>query len=506
MKNKLAVVIIVGSNEISMRISQKSKNLVKTIENLKHNLNLGRDTFVSGSLSFENINKICSILNGYLKVISQYKVEINEIEAVGTTAIREAHNHDYVLDQIRIVTGLNLKIIDDRSEKLYNFQLIDYYANEEMKNSSIMVNIGSGNVALLHYENGKTAHFDTVRFGALRLSEILGHLTTNFSSIIDDYLGNFIKNLHYLNESKPKYFIASGHEVQLIASLCGTAFNREFANINLKKFNDLYKFVTEKSLEKISDTYDLNIEKVELLVAQVAMLYKILKVSQSEVFLVTRVDTIDAFTINKLYNQMFEKIIKEFNQNNLEAVRLISKKYKINKVHTDSVEKFALKIFDKMKKIHGMGQIEKKLLSTAAILHDIGKFVNYNDHEYHSYNLINGLDISILNIDELEVVANIALYHGKRTPTYTDDSYMRLPSETRVLISKLTAILRMADSLDKCEDGKVSDIDIKVESNKIVVTAICNQDMDLERWTFNVKSRFFEDVFGLKPIIKLKRV
>ncbi len=504
--DKLAVIIIVGSNEVSMKISQKSRNLIKTIENLKFNLNLGRDTFVDGSITFENINKICSILKGFLKVTAEYKIDINDIEAVGTTAIREALNKDYVLDQISIETGLNLKVIDDSTEKLYNFQLIDYYANEEMKNSSLLVNIGSGNVAILHYENGKTAHFDTVRFGALRLSEVLGHMRSNFNAIIDDFLGNFIKSLHYLNNCKAKYFIASGHEVQMISKICGTPFSQQFSTIDLKKFHETYKFVTEKSMEKISDTYDLSLEKVEILIAQVAMFHKILTESNAKIFLVTNIDTIDAFTMNKLYNQMFEKIIKHFNKNNLEAVRLISTKFMISRTHTDCVERFALKIFDKMKKIHGMGLVEKKLLSTAAILHDIGKFVNYNNHELHSYNLIKGLDISNLNYDELEIVANISLYHGKNTPSFNDENYKKLPSKTRVLVSKLTAILRIADSLDKCEDGKVSDIELKIVENSIIITAICNETMELERWTFNTKSKFFENVFGLKPIIKLKRM
>jgi exopolyphosphatase/guanosine-5'-triphosphate,3'-diphosphate pyrophosphatase len=167
---------------------------------------------------------------------------------------------------------------------------------------------------------------------------------------------------------------------------------------------------------------------------------------------------------------------------------------------------FAIKIFDKMKKIHGMGQREKLLLQLGAILHDIGKFINLSNHHRHSYDIVAGSDIVGLNQLEVEIVANLTLYHSTVLPSLSDGIYGKFDLYNRVLVSKLTAILRLADALDRSHTQKFKEIDVLTTDGELLITITTDKNTDLEQWSFKEMGRFFEEVFGIKAVIRKKKV
>jgi exopolyphosphatase/guanosine-5'-triphosphate,3'-diphosphate pyrophosphatase len=153
-----------------------------------------------------------------------------------------------------------------------------------------------------------------------------------------------------------------------------------------------------------------------------------------------------------------------------------------------------------------MGPREKLLLQTAAILHDIGKFMNLSHHYRHSYEMITGAEITGLNQLETEIVANLAMYHSHRQPGPLDANYTRLDLYNRVLVSKLTAILRLADALDRSHTQKFDEIDVKITDAELLITISTDENIGLEQWSFKYKGAFFEEVFGIKAVIRQKKV
>ncbi|MCC8097472.1 MAG: phosphatase, partial [Eubacterium sp.] len=104
MNKKITAVIEIASNELRLKIGEKKGEGYKLVESLSYPLSLGRDTFHYGKISFESICKAAEIINGFLQVSREYGVE--HISAIATTAVREAANKEYVLDQIKVKTGL----------------------------------------------------------------------------------------------------------------------------------------------------------------------------------------------------------------------------------------------------------------------------------------------------------------------------------------------------------------------------------------------------------------
>jgi exopolyphosphatase/guanosine-5'-triphosphate,3'-diphosphate pyrophosphatase len=79
---------------------------------------------------------------------------------------------------------------------------------------------------------------------------------------------------------------------------------------------------------------------------------------------------------------------------------------------------------------------------------------------------------------------------------------MTLSPEDRVRVSKMAAILRVADALDRAHQGKIRDIRALIEDERVIINALGPQDLTLERWGLNRKADMFQQVFGRKIVLE----
>ena len=108
----------------------------------------------------------------------------------------------------------------------------------------------------------------------------------------------------------------------------------------------------------------------------------------------------------------------------------------------------SLRLFRELQPEHGLGPHEEGLLRTAALLHDIGFFVNIGSHHKHSMYLIANSDLFGLSREDMRFVALIARYHRRSPPRMSHEEFAPLTRAQRITVSKQAAILRVADALD----------------------------------------------------------
>ena len=142
------------------------------------------------------------------------------------------------------------------------------------------------------------------------------------------------------------------------------------------------------------------------------------------------------------------------------------------------------------------------MLKIAAILHDIGKYVTLRRHYFYSYRLIISSDIIGFSEDERALIANIAYYHSRGTPSVNDDNISSLKPEQMMTLAKLAAIIRLADAVDRSHLQKATIRDIILTGEDLIITVTAKQDISLEEWTFIDKADFFANVFGIKATLQ----
>jgi len=140
----------------------------------------------------------------------------------------------------------------------------------------------------------------------------------------------------------------------------------------------------------------------------------------------------------------------------------------------------------------------------AAMVHDVGSYIDPHQHYLHSDYILQATELTGLTDDEKKMIALISRYHSAQTPSKDLRHFEHLQLEQRLLVSKLSAILRIADALDDGRKQKIDKISISIKNPRVIITCYAHDDLFLENWVFAQKAEFFKEVFGLTPAIKLR--
>ena len=166
--------------------------------------------------------------------------------------------------------------------------------------------------------------------------------------------------------------------------------------------------------------------------------------------------------------------------------------------HAKQVEEYAVKLFDAICSIEVFSEREKLYLKIAALLHDIGYCVEKKSHHKHSMQIILDRGLEGFSDDEIRIIANIARYHRAAYPDETKHfEFASLTEEQKVLVKRLSAILRIADGMDKPHKNLILRIELKETEGSFdfyIKTIGFKPKLDMAK----EKSSLFELVYGKK--------
>lgn len=187
------------------------------------------------------------------------------------------------------------------------------------------------------------------------------------------------------------------------------------------------------------------------------------------------------------------------------ASKNLAERYQSYSGHTESVLSTSTVIFDALKKVHGLGKRERLLLQVASILHDCGRYVSLTNQSECSYQIITASEIIGLTELEREIVAGTVKYNSLPRPPY-EDLRDKLDKESYVVVSKLTAILKIANAMDRSHKQKFENIKAALKGKELIITIETKENTVLEKGLFSAYAETFEEVFSIMPKIKEKRV
>ena len=104
-------VIHLGSEMLRLQIVEyRGLNRIKQIERCDYPIRLGEETFKNGRISYSMVEEICQVLQGFRELMRDYRTDVNVAQA--TTAVREAEKKVFLLDQIKLRTGLEIEVVE----------------------------------------------------------------------------------------------------------------------------------------------------------------------------------------------------------------------------------------------------------------------------------------------------------------------------------------------------------------------------------------------------------
>ena len=504
--------IDIGSYDLEMKIFEMSgKGGMKQVDDIRYRLDLGSDTYAEGKVSYEAVNELCGILKEFQNIMRSYKV--SDYKAYGTSAVRETKNTKILLDQIRQRTGIRIDVLSNSEQRFMDYKSIASRTEDFdkiMEKGTAIVDIGGGSIQSSLFEKGSLISTQNMRLGVLRLQERLTHLdaaSSKVEGLIDEIataqLSVFKKM--YLKDCRIENIIVVDDYLSVILQNPAITGERP-GMIDADQYMSFLESVQSRTLLEIAGTLNIPRENALLLFISAVLVKRIVKMMDASLLWVPGVTLCDGIAYEYAEQHKIFKVEHDFERDILSSAENISKRYMGSKKRGETLERIALTIFDSMKRIHGLGKRERLLLQLAARLHDCGKYISMVNLGECSYNIIMSTEIIGLSHKEREIVANVVKYnHLPFVYYYNADGRSLLDEDAYLVVAKLTALLRVANGLDRSHKQKFKDVKTVVKDGQLVIQVDTAADITLERGLFTRRADFFEEVYSIRPVIRQKK-
>lgn len=501
---RIVAAIDIGTNSVRMAVAQVLPDgQMEILERMRRAVRLGQDAFLRERISQRSIQATTAILRDYRRVLDTYRV--SQVRAVATSAVREAANSDSFLDRMLMATGIEVEVIEPTEEARLTVNALLHRigeANDLNRGMSLVADIGGGGTLLTLLRDGRVSASGSYALGSIRLQEMLATsqdpadraadlLRYQIASVVA-----MIKTSLALSEDRT--FIAVGGDARFAASQMGKPTGvADLRAVRSKAFDRFVSRCANHTPAELARIHGMAFPDAETLVPALLGYQALLHATSAEEMLVSNVSMRDGLLLDLTQGLRADET-EALLTSVLQSAAGIGEKYRYDAQHAAHVADLAVRLFDEMRPDHKLSDRERLLLRVAAILHDVGTYVGSSAHHKHSYYLVANSEVVGLRRAEMNLIALVARYHRRSPPKRTHVEYMALPREKRMVVSKLAALLRVADALDRGHAQQVRDIRMERDPNELILHVAGVRDLTLERRAMAGKADLFEDVYGLK--------
>ncbi|MBP5587838.1 MAG: HD domain-containing protein [Treponema sp.] len=469
---------------------------------------LGRDVFTTGSISRSNLVLCLQILSRFKEQLEGWGIKPEQTLVIATSALREAKNPDPITDRIFIKTGFKVRVIDGIEENRLMYlavtNKIKLLSKKNVSEDSIILEVGGGSTEMMLIKEGKMAGAHSLKIGTIRIEQNL-NLPAATNDDIRRYIHQFILNTKgSLNEdldmSTVKQFYSVGGEPRLAAKTYGRQIADGIWEISRKEYEKFVKEIETYSPEELVAKFKIDYNEASSLYIGLSIYEMFIQLTNVEKIIVLETNIREGVIISQISKPSEELQSEFYSQITASAINLL-RKYHGDLEHAFYVRDVSLKIFDTLKDEIGLDARTRMLLEVAGILHDIGMFIRLGDHQHHSQYIISNSEIFGLRPFENTIIAQIAKFHRGSTLPQDDEQFSILPRSDRMIILKLTAILRIADALDRAHQQKLSDLFISKQNDTLFINTRSSHNILLEKQALQEKANIFEYVFGYRIVL-----
>jgi exopolyphosphatase/guanosine-5'-triphosphate,3'-diphosphate pyrophosphatase len=502
-------VIDIGATAVRMAIAEiNDRGEVRTLDRLIQPVQLGQEAFDTRRLSRRSIERVALILSRYQRVLREYGItSADDVRVVATSAVREAANRLAFADRVFTVTGLHVEPIDEAEVNRITYMGItpQLLSHPELANGKALVlEVGGGSTEVLLVRSGNVLTSQSYRLGSLRMVQAIEQARAGADrkrALLDSHIHRTLVQLGEMIRSESQLnLVAVGGDIRLAARILSAHWKPgELATLDVARLSELTEEIIQLDEDDIVRRFDASFVEAQTL-GPALLTYT--KVAQH-------------FGLSRLYvsdTNLRDGLLKdiaaggswtaEFRNQIVRSALSLGRRFHFDEMHARTVAELSRKLFDQLRGEHRLESRHEVILYVAALLHEIGMQINVRSHHKHALYIIKHTEIFGLSQTDLLHVGLVARYYRRAAPQPSHADFMALNRDTRVMVSKLAAILRLATALDDTRTSRIREIECHVEPTRLVIQVPGVRDVSIEQITMRQQAMLFRDVYGKNVILQ----
>jgi len=499
--------IDIGTNSIHMIVVQVRPDLsFEVIDREKDMVRLGAGGLDGRNLTPTAISAALQTLSKFRRIAESHKVD--EIVASATSATREAENGGDFIAEVDRQTGIRIRVISG-TEEARLIHLAAGYGVDIGGTTAVVVDIGGGSVEITL---GSATHLTlgrSFKVGVIRLTErfvrsdplsggderrLIKHLNREMGSYVDQIVARgFDRVIGTSGTILSLGLMASSEDGESPQDLR----NRR---VSAKALHRLRKHLVASDIEERLATPAMDPRRADLSVAGSVLLDTIIRRLGADEFTLCDLALREGLVLDYIHrNSARIRKVERYPDVRRRSIVELGERCGYWSDHAQQVARLALNIFDQTRSVHGLSDREREWLEYGALLHDVGVHISYERHHRHSYYLIKNGDLRGFDPLEIEVIALIARYHRQATPKKSHEGYGDLSGSLRRTVKMLSAMVRLAEGLDRSHAQALAGIDLYPRGDDYLARLRATGDAELELWAAHRHVAPLEAVLG-KPV------
>ena len=413
--------------------------------------------------------------------------EIDDIRPVATSAIREAGNQKEFLAAARKRAGVGIRVLSREEEARFGYLAA---VNTTRLADGVALDIGGGSLQLTRVQDRLARDARSWPLGAVRMTERFlgdGRAKPKRMKALREHVRESVAEAKWLEDAGRDGRLAGiGGTVRNLAAAAMAAADLPAPNVQgfelgrdaLGRLVERFADMTPGDRGKVPG---IKPERGDLILAGALVIESVLDAGGFDFLEVTQAGLREGVFFGVLLEDRDPPLFDDVRR---EAVRNLAAQYGTDFVHADHVARLALGMWDELAVagLHDAGRTERELLWAAALLHDIGTAVDYDDHHKHSRYLILNAGLPGHSPRETALIAQMTRYHRKGSPSLGDLAPLARKGDD-ALLRRCAAVLRLAEQLERSRDQLVHAAHLEVRDGSLRLAIEADEDATLARWS-----------------------
>jgi len=381
------------------------------------------------------------------------------------------------------------------------------------QSTALFMDIGGGSTEIIVGDQQQYQFLDSLKLGAIRLTSILLPDKTapvsarQYERIQSHVRDTAIRTLQHLRQYQPSFVVGSSGTAENLANMISHFYNKRpmeanelFTLVQLKEIIHLLCMLPQAERRKLAG---LNPERADIIICGAAILDTLMEDLGMSEFRVSFRGLRDGMLVEYLARTDYAPHIEGLSLRERSVVQL-GRICAFDEPHARNVARLAVELFDSARAVglHQFSPWESELLGYAALLHDLGAFLSYHNHQAHTYYFIRNADLLGFDQTEIGIMASTAFFHRKTFPRKKFHEYSSLDERSQPIVRILCILLRLAESLDRGHSGAIDSARFSLaEDGHVVLTLCATQECHLELWGLENHREAFYRTFGKRLTI-----